>query len=142
MVQCLRRAGLAALILLLSGCGGGKKSEEDAVSNAMKAAVAGSAARVRLTGRTDWEVVREREEYWVKAQLTNEGDAGLVAARGALKAMVPYVEIGASPTEPQYFQMAAGQTMEVQLTGKVSAGLADRAMGCVLEVYPKAEKPR
>jgi hypothetical protein len=108
----------------------------------MKQAVASSPARVRVVGRTDWEVVREREEYWVSVTLHNEGGAGLVALRVAVKAMVPYVGIGANPTEPQYFQMGAGETRELRLTGKISAEAADRAMGCAVEVYPRApERP-
>jgi hypothetical protein len=52
--------------------------------------------------------------------------------------MVPYMGIGVNPTEPQYFQMAAGETRDLRLTGKISAEAADRAMGCVVEVHPEA----
>jgi hypothetical protein len=56
--------------------------------------------------------------------------------------MVPYVSIGIGPTEPQYFQMGAGETRELRLTGTISPEAADRALGCVVEVYPEApERP-
>ena len=131
----------AAVVLLLSGCGG-QRAEEDSASAAMKQAVENSQAQVRVAGRSDWEVIRQSEEYWVRVSLHNEGGAGLVAIRAAIKSMVPYVSIGVSPTEPQYFEMAAGETRELRLTGEISAEAADRAMGCVVEVYPEApEKP-
>ena len=91
-----------------------------------------------MAGRSDWEAIREREEYWVRLSLHNEGEAGLVAIRVAIRSMVPYVSIGVSPTEPQYFQMAAGETRELRLTGQITAEAADRALGCVVEVYPEA----
>ncbi len=127
----------AAVVLLLSGCGG-RKPKEDPVSAAMKQAVENSRAQVRVAGRTDWEVIRAREEYWVKVSLHNEGGAGLVAVRVAIRSMVPYVSIGLSPTEPQYLELAAGETRELRLTGKISGEAADRVLGCVVEVYPEA----
>lgn len=129
----------AAVVLLLSGCCG-RKPKEDPVSAAMKQAVENSRAQVRVAGRSDWEAIREREEYWVKVSLHNEGGAGLVAIRVAIRSMVPYVSIGLSPTEPQYFELAAGETRELRFTGKISAEAADRALGCVVEVYPEAPK--
>jgi hypothetical protein len=132
------RWGLAAAVaLLLPGCGG-QKAKEDPVSAAMKEAVEGSQARVRVGGGTDWEAIRERETYWVSISLHNEGEAGLVGVRVAIRSMVPYMGIGVNPTEPQYFQMAAGETRDLRLTGKISAEAADRAMGCVVEVHPEA----
>jgi hypothetical protein len=131
----------AAVVLLLSGCGG-QQAKEDPVSTAMKQAVEGSQARVRVGGGTDWEAVRDRETYWVRVSLHNEGEAGLVGIRVAIRSMIPYIGIGVNPTEPQYFEMAAGETRELRLTGKISAEAADRATGCVVEVYPEApEEP-
>ncbi len=104
----------------------------------MKNSVAGSVASVRVVGRTDWEVTDDRNGYWANVNLRNEGGAGLVALRVALQASVQYVGIGASPSEPQYFQMEAGQTMQVRMTGTTKPALADRALGCVVEVYPRA----
>ncbi len=137
------RWGLAATgVLLLSGCGG-QRAAEDAISTAMRQAVENSQAQVRVVGRSsDWEVIRESEKYWVRLSLHNEGGAGLVAIRVAIRSMVPYVSIGVSPTEPQYFEMAAGETRELRLNGTISAEAADRALGCVVEVYPEApERP-
>jgi len=124
-------------VLLTCGCGR-PQAKRDAVSAAMRQAVASSPARVRVLGRTDWEVASEQGTYWVRARLQNQGGPGLVAVRAAIKAMAPYVGIGVSPTEPQYFQMAAGETRELQFTGRISSGAADRALGCALEVYPQA----
>jgi hypothetical protein len=138
----ISRWGLAAAVaLLLTGCGG-QRAEEDPVSAAMKQAAENSQAQVRVAGGTDWEVDRGSEDYWVRVSLHNEGGAGLVAIRVAIRSMVPYVSIGVSPTEPQYFQMAAGETRDLRFTGEISAEAADRAMGCVVEVYPEApERP-
>jgi len=138
----LKATCLVWLALLLWGCGGARKPQADPVSEAMKQAVAGSAARVEVVGRTDWEVAAERGEYWVSARLVNRGSAGKVAVRGALKAMIPYVGIGVSPTEPSYIQMDAGETVQQRLTGKIPARVADKAIGCVVEVYPRAERAR
>jgi hypothetical protein len=108
----------------------------------MKQAVADSQAQVRVAGRGDWEADRQSEKYWVRVSLHNEGGAGLVAIRVAIRSMVPYVSIGIGPTEPQYFQMGAGETRELRLTGTISPEAADRALGCVVEVYPEApERP-
>ena len=132
---------VAGVVFVLSGCGG-QGAEEDAVSTAMKQAVENSQAQVRVAGRSDWEVDRTSEDYWVRVSLHNEGGAGLVAVRVAIRSMVPYVSIGISPTEPQYFEMAAGETRELRFTGEISAEAADRAMGSVVEVYPEApERP-
>ncbi len=141
MTRVLRWGLAAAVVLALWGCGG-QRAEEDAVSTAMKQAVENSQALVRVAGRSDWEADRTREDYWVRVSLHNEGGTGLVAVRVAIRSMVPYVSIGMSPTEPQYFEMAAGETRELRFTGEISAEAADRAMGCVVEVYPEApEKP-
>ncbi|MBN1461735.1 MAG: hypothetical protein JXA57_19570 [Armatimonadetes bacterium] len=141
MTRVLRRGLVAAVLLALSGCGG-HRADEDAVSVSMKQTVENSKAQVRVTGRTDWEVTRETGKYWVRVSLHNEGAAGLVAIRVAIRSSVPYVSIGVSPTEPQYFEMAAGETRELRLTGTISAEAADRALGCVVEVYPEAPETR
>ena len=141
MARVSRWMLLAAVVLAMSGCGGGGP-EEDPVSTAMKQAVAGSPARVRVAGRSDWEVIRETGRYWVRASLHNEGGAGLVAVRVAIRSSVPYLSIGVSPTEPQYFEMGAGETRELRFNGTITPEAADRALGCVVEVYPAApERP-
>ena len=110
------------------------------MSEAMKQQTAGSAARVKIIGRTDWEVMPNQGRYWVKVKLSNMGGDGPVALRAAIKTMAPYVGIGVGPTEPVYFQMRAGQTITQQVMGQLP-GPSDRAMGCVVEVYPRWEPP-
>lgn len=140
VMRSVRRMWPVGIALLLWGCGGARKTQVDPVSEAMKQAVAGSAARAEVRGRTDWEVMPSSGEYWVSVRITNKGGAGTVALRAALKAMVPYVGMGVSPTEPMYIQMNAGETVLQRLTGKIPAEISDKAIGCVVEAYPRAER--
>ena len=125
-----------AVAVACLGCGGQKQPQVDPVSEAMKQQVAGSAARIKVIGRPDWEVPSSQGSYWIKVKLHNMGGDGPVALRGAVKTLVPYVGIGAGATEPMYFQMRADQSITQQLRGQLS-GRTDRASGCVVEVYPK-----
>jgi hypothetical protein len=105
----------------------------------MKATVADSAARVKVSGQVDWEADPGNGEYWINALLKNQGGAGKVAVRGAIKVMLPYVGIGEGASKPQYFDMAPGQELALRIAGKVPADRADKAVGAVLEIYPEAK---
>lgn len=130
---------LGMAVLALGGCGPKAKSPEaDAVTQAMQQAVAGSAARVRVAGRTDWEVMPDQNQYWVNVTLQNVGGDGPVALRAAIQTVAPYFGIGESPTQPEYFRMGPGETVSKRLTGSLSAKRADKAIGVNIEVYPKA----
>jgi hypothetical protein len=124
------------ILLCLVGCAQ-KKPKVDPVSKEMKKAVAGSAARVKANG-VDWEVDQSTGEYWINATLKNQGGAGKVAVRGAIKVMLPYVGIGEGASKPLYLDLAAGQEWPIRIDGKVPANRADKAMGYVLEIYPAA----
>lgn len=134
----LRHISLLLLVLTLAlfyGCS--KEPEVDPVSEEMKAAVAGSAARVHTEGRVDWEVVPERNAYWVNVKLKNDGGAGPVAVRVAMKTMIPYIGIGQSPTDPYIVEMEAGEVLTHRFDGTLSADIADKAIGPAVEIYPK-----
>ena len=127
---------LAALgLVVIVGCA--KEPEVDPVSEEMQAAVAGSAARVKTQGRVDWEVVPERNQYWVSMKLENTGGSGPVAVRVAIKTMAPYIGIGESPTEPEIFDMDEGEVVKKTLRGTLSGKIADKAVGVAVEIYPK-----
>ncbi len=125
---------LVMLLLVLCGCG--QKTKVDPVSEEMKKAVEGSAARPVLSGGSDWEVEPRRNEYWVSLRITNHGEAGLVAVRVGLKVMVPYVGIGLNPSEPKYIEMEAGETVEEVFYGTCPGSIADKAIGFNVELYP------
>jgi len=88
----------------------------------------------------DWEVDPGTGEYWINAELKNEGGAGKVAVRGAIKVMLPYVGIGEGVSEPIYLTMTAGQKSPIRIEGKVPVSRADKAIGAVLEIYPAANR--
>jgi len=104
----------------------------------MKQAVANSAARVTVVGRTDWEITADRQGYWVRIRLHNVGGAGKVAVRAALKTSTQYVGTGTFPSQPTYIDMAPDETQDLRLTGKVPENQVDRAMGVLVEAYPYA----
>lgn len=137
----MRRWQLSGLLILMlvffTGCAP-KKPQVDPVSEAMKKAVADSAARVQIVGRTDWEVDQGNGNYWINATLKNTGGAGKVAVRGAIKVQLPYVGIGEGVSDPIYFDLAPGQEWPITITGKIPAERADKAIGYVLEIYPTA----
>ena len=133
-----RRVWPAAVVVLLWGCGGTKPPAEDPTTAAMKQAVTNSAARVTVVGRTDWEAVSDRGEFWVRIRLKNSGGAGKVAVRAALKTSTQYVGTGTFPTEPTYIDMAPDEETDLRLTGKVPENQVDRAMGVLVEAYPYA----
>lgn len=137
-MRILRVLGLVIIPWLVIACAP-KKPQVDPVSEEMKAAVAASAAQVRVIGRSDWEADPGNGEYWINATLKNQGGAGKVAVRGAIKVMLPYVGIGEGASEPQYFDMAPGQELALRIEGKVPADRADKAIGYVLEIYPEAK---
>jgi hypothetical protein len=137
---------LLSTLLFLCGCSGGSKEAKEAdaaVSEEMQQTVAGSPALPVIVGRTYWEADPGSGDYWVTFKVKNEGEAGTVAARAALKMLVPYVGLGTSPTEPIYFDMEAGETTLKRIDGKCPQKLADKAVGCNIELYPKpyAEEP-
>lgn len=122
------------ILVFLVGCAP-KKPQVDLVSEEMKKAVTGSAVRVKASG-VDWDVDQGNGEYWINATLKNQGGAGKVAVRGAIKVQLPYVGIGEGASKPQYFDLAAGQELSIRIDGKVPADRADKAIGYALEIYP------
>ena len=64
MTWRLWRVSAFAVAVACLGCAGQKQPQVDPVSEAMKQQVAGSAARVKIIGRLDWEVTSSQGAYW------------------------------------------------------------------------------